>query len=129
MEKTTEFQINATNCQVARSIIIEHLRLSDLPVMSVRQAYNLVSKQTENLYRQVERNGKLTMEKRKYRRDIFINNFHSKHFIVSPMSDGSNVIFLRETSHVPANRKLIELFTHRRQADFSLSSIPQSARG
>lgn len=109
------FSTEDSNSEVARNIVVEHLRAAPLPIMSMSQAYALVREETQGLLRRTLRSGKLSLEPRKYRADIFANNFFSdKRLVINPVPDGGFVIFLRETAHFPANRMLIDLFDYSR---------------
>jgi hypothetical protein len=125
------FSAKASNSEVARNIVVEHLKTAELPFLSMNQAYALVVEESRHLLRRTVRQGKLSLEQRKYRKDIFANNFFSdKRLIVNPASDGSFILFLRETAHHPITRKLISLFDHRRLMTEALSiPLPKAAQG
>ena len=111
-----KFPAKTSNKEVATTIVLEHLRSAELPILTMDQAFALVTETTKSLHRHCIRNDEIAIEPRKYRKDFFPNNFlNHKQIAVILTHDGSYMFYLKEAAKHPTNRKVISLFERQPQ--------------
>ncbi|NTW22965.1 hypothetical protein HGA34_05535 [Candidatus Falkowbacteria bacterium] len=123
-----KFPTKASNKEVAIILVLEHLQAAAIPVLTMDQAFALVTEATKSQHRRMVRDDRISIDQRKYRRDFFPNNFLGhKQIAISLTHNGDYIFYLKETARHPVNRKVISLFERGSNAGLLPDLLPRRA--